>query len=305
MNKVFATVCFSLILLVGGCKKSSVGDSECKPAFDLFQPDPAGELSIILLGDQGCGNKNARRVAGLMEDYAAKNDISFVMGVGDNIYQNGASSVNDPRFKTHFEEIFYHDHLDIPFYMVLGNHDYEGSVEAQISYSSVSERWNIPAPFYTFNRFLPSGEKVSFFGIDTYELENSSGTQQLEWLATKLNNASDARWRIVYGHHPLYNNGNYGDQHKMIEKLAPLFEKYKVHLYASGHEHNIQYLSKKQYTSYIVTGSGCKVGISECKDNTIYNANQLGFTGLKISGKRIVVESVLIDKGVDYSYAIY
>lgn len=286
------------------CKKSSVSDSECKPEFDLVQTDPSKEMTVILIGDQGCGNENARRVASDMNDYAAKNDVAFIVGVGDNVYQNGVSGVNDPKFKSHFEDIFDYAHLDLPFYLVLGNHDYEGSINAQIDYSAKSERWNMPNEYYTFDKVLPTGEKVSFFALDTYELLNNDGNQQVEWLSTKLNNASDAKWKIVFGHHPLYNNGNYGDHHTLIEKLAPLFNKHNVRLYLSGHEHNIQYLKKKDRTNYIITGSSCKLGISECKSNTIYNANQLGFSSLRISNDKIIVESVLIDKGIDYVHIL-
>ena len=286
------------------CKKSSVGDSECKPSFEPFEVNSNEALSVVVLGDQGCGNENARRVAELMNDYVAEKDASFILGVGDNIYQSGVESVSDPKFKTHFEDMFNQKYLDIPFYLTLGNHDYEGSINAQIDYSQVSERWNMPAAYYAFSKNLPTGETVLFVAIDTYELLNSDGTGQLEWLSTKLNNGSKSHYIIVFGHHPLYNNGNYGDHHELIEKLAPLFDRHNVNLYLAGHEHNIQYLARKDKTHYIVNGSGCKLGVSECGDNTIYNANQLGFTGLRITRDRIIVESILIEKGLDYAYAI-
>ena len=40
-----------------------------------------------------------------------------------------------------FEDIFYQDSLQVPWYVIAGNHDYYGSVEAQIGYSKISSRW--------------------------------------------------------------------------------------------------------------------------------------------------------------------
>jgi hypothetical protein len=40
-----------------------------------------------------------------------------------------------------FENVYYQESLQIPWYIIAGNHDYYGSVRAQIQRSSVSFRW--------------------------------------------------------------------------------------------------------------------------------------------------------------------
>lgn len=292
-----------VLLIFSQCKKKSVANKECRPTYsEVARIDD--ELEIIVLGDQGCGNENAKMVAQEMSKYAQKNKVDFVIGVGDNIYESGVSNSSDPKFKTHFEDMFDLPQLNIPFYLTLGNHDYEGSIDGQINYTSRSSRWKMPGRYYSFKKEIPGGKSVAFFAIDTYELINSDGKRQLSWLTNALKNSSSSSWRIVFGHHPMYNNGNYGDDHELIQKLAPLFDKYNVELFAAGHEHTIQFLTKKDKTNFIVSGSACKLGSSECRSNTIYNANKLGFATLRIKENEIIVQSVLSGKGLDYVYKI-
>lgn len=67
--------------------------------------------------------------------------IEFIISVGDNFYTNGVASVDDPMWKTSFEDIYKGANLFIDWYPVLGNHDYRGNPQAQIDYSKRSRRW--------------------------------------------------------------------------------------------------------------------------------------------------------------------
>ena len=46
-----------------------------------------------------------------------------VFRAGDNFYWTGVDSVKDPRWRSTFEDIYTGTELDIPFFMLLGNHD--------------------------------------------------------------------------------------------------------------------------------------------------------------------------------------
>ena len=60
---------------------------------------------------------------------------------------------------------------------------------------------------------------------------------QSRWLEKALQNASDARWKIVVLHHPVFSIRGNG-RHFFIRRLfTPLFERYGVDLVLQGHEH--------------------------------------------------------------------
>src|SRR6266705_140231 len=69
-----------------------------------------------------------------------------------------------------------------------------------------------PSPYYTF-----SAGPAQFFALDTNEVSEA----QLLWLDAELKKSS-AKWKLVYGHHPIYSDGRHGDSQVLIEKLLPL-----------------------------------------------------------------------------------
>lgn len=68
---------------------------------------------------------------------------------GDNFYSSGINGdASNFRFRTTFEDVYTSEALQIPFYVVAGNHDHLGNVTAQIEYSKLSSRWTFPSPYY-------------------------------------------------------------------------------------------------------------------------------------------------------------
>ena len=102
-------------------------------------------LDILILGDWG-GDSDSNpstqdelNNAKLMGDIAQEYDVDFVLLLGDNFYQHGLwPDVYSTRFNTSFENIFTAQSLqNISWYVIPGNHDYEGNITAQIQYSQV------------------------------------------------------------------------------------------------------------------------------------------------------------------------
>ena len=80
------------------------------------------------------------------------------MGLGDNIYNYGVESVEDPQFNLKFEKPY--ENIHKRFYMCLGNHDYdyltdENTIKKnksnfQIRYTLKSKKWYMPHKYYDF-----------------------------------------------------------------------------------------------------------------------------------------------------------
>lgn len=77
------------------------------------------------VGDWGRqGNDNQQRAARLMGAVAACKPPKFIVSTGDNFYSSGLSSADDPEFTQSFTSVYVQGGLQVPWYAVLGNHDY-------------------------------------------------------------------------------------------------------------------------------------------------------------------------------------
>ncbi len=90
---------------------------------------------------------------------AKKFKPEFIVSTGDNFYPNGVRSIMDHNWIASFENIYTAHSLQTDWYVVLGNHDYGGDPQAEIDYSEVDRRWNMPARYYS---------KVFLLMDDTY-----------------------------------------------------------------------------------------------------------------------------------------
>ena len=128
----------ALPLLASGCTGGRpVGDSGVEA--EAFSGDA---LNFIVFGDWGrAGFFNQREVAAQMGRTAEEIRSRFVISTGDNFYTTGVASVEDPKWLRSYEEIYTARSLWEPWYVVLGNHDWQGDAFAQIAYSRRSSRW--------------------------------------------------------------------------------------------------------------------------------------------------------------------
>eukprot|EP01079_Euglenida_sp_SAG-EU17-18_P006554 gene6554-6303_t len=127
----------------------------------VLMEHPAGSdpVRFLVIGDWGCGPAFAdtRRVAAAMGQFAEAHPVDFVISTGDNFYgparpwlTGGVASVDDPQFAEKFTGVFAHPSLQVPFYLVFGNHDlgFPGNASAQLLYRG-DPRWNMPDILYT------------------------------------------------------------------------------------------------------------------------------------------------------------
>lgn len=235
----------------------------------MFQAAPAKTRAIRVLafGDFGSGDAEQRDTARAMRALHKKTPFTLGITLGDNFYPLGMSDPDLERWVTDWEDLY--SSMGIRFYAALGNHDYgmPDSPAAQIAYSSKSQSWRLPAPFYTF-----TAGPAQFFAIDTVRLD----LKQLKWLEQALAQ-SKARWKIVYGHYPIYSatrGDNDIEQQDLIGRLLPVLKSGKADIYLGGHDHNMQELKPEEGVHFFVAGAG---------GATLYETNEYPRTLFKSS----------------------
>lgn len=286
---------------------------------------PRTALNFMVVNDMGRrGVSEQKNISVLMGKESDLNNIKFVAVAGDPIHDSGVKSVTDTEWKDKFESIYTASSLKaIPWYVVSGNHEYHGSVQAILDYTKVSERWKAPARYYTVEKEIDKkGNKCLFVFIDTaplidkYRKENSdysdAGKQDLEkelkWIDSTLA-VSDDCWKIVIGHHPVYADTEKSESERtdMQKRVGTILENRKADIYFCGHIHNFQHIKPEgKSVNYIVNSSASssrKVnkinGTLFCNPDpgfTVCSATRKAFTFCFINNKGETVYNYTINK---------
>ncbi len=241
-------------------------------------------LRFVSVADTGTGAKGQYAVAGAMNSYHKRNPYDLVVLAGDNIYNNGEIEKIGAVFERPYQALL---KRGVKFQACLGNHDIRtANGDLQVRYPA----FNMKGRYYTFKR-----NGVQFFALDTNS--NADWKSQLTWLEQELN-LSQATWKVVFGHHPIYASGVYGINPEFIKTFTPLFQKYGVQLYINGHEHHYERTRSINGTTYLITGSGAgtrPVGRSEW---TEYSAEKLSFAAYEVYSNRIEVSAINTDNRI-------
>jgi len=239
----------------------------------------AGEIcegkstGFLAFGDFGMGNKTQKKVAEAMVSFCKTELCEFAVLLGDNIYPDGVDSARDPQWKKKFEEPY--RMLAFDFYPTLGNHDYHGSIEAQIEYSDFNDKWKMPARYYSFKKC-----HVEFFVIDTEDFDRD----QASWLQSKINK-SKATWKIVYGHRPVFSHGGHGNSKMLQAELLPIIKK-TTDFYLAGHDHHLEYITRDYMPHFIVSGSAAETRPVHPGKGTIFADSVTGFVHFQLDQNR-------------------
>lgn len=287
----------------------------------------AQKITFIAMGDWGRnGEFGQKETADEMGKYAEMNKVDFILTLGDNFYPTGVKNTVDNHWKTSFEDVYTASSLQVPWYITLGNHDYGGSVQAQIDYSALSNRWKLPSRYYSFESKIDDSAKAliviidsnpfikSYYEINPEDSELNKGSIedlkkqdvkiQLNWLDSVLS-ASDAKWKIVAGHHTVYSGGSHGNTPELIDDLKPLLEKYNVNLYLAGHDHDMQHLRETgSNVNYFVSGAGSQLRTAGKISSTLFSQSSNGFLAVSITNAGISASFISTEGKVLYEATI-
>lgn len=284
-------------------------------------------IAFLAIGDFGRhGAFTQKEVARDMGTVAEILDLNFTVSVGDNFYPTGVQSTQDYQWISSFESIYTHHLLHEPWFVALGNHDYEGNVQAQIDYSNVSRRWEMPNRYFERLIEIDNDQYLQLLVIDTnpmvskylkepekyLEINDQSTQEQLKWIEDKLSTTNPKIvWRIVVGHHPLYSGGKRKtakETQEIQHLLESVFEKHKVDAYICGHEHDLQIIKRnnKPFTQFL-SGAGSELRESGRTEGTLFADAVPGFMAFTLTNKVLtayVIQSQKNDFKVIYKNKI-
>ena len=196
-------------------------------------------VKFVAIGDMGTGEHKQFLVAEAIAEICALKGCDFILGLGDNIYESGPNDEYDEQFQTKFEDPY--AAIDLPFYMVLGNHDttlvFPGDGlgnprgEFEVAYAArtdrITEKWQMPDRFYRFSAPI-NGEfsdevrpLIDFYALDSNPLTNlvhlhgdyllgPYSREQSAWMQEQIE-SSQSKWKMAFAHHPYLSNGKHGN----------------------------------------------------------------------------------------------
>jgi tartrate-resistant acid phosphatase type 5 len=270
-------------------------------------------LSFIVIGDWGRhGSRTQRRVAAAMDELAARTRVDLIISTGDNFYENGVRSENDRLWRKNFEAVYSLPHLKaIPWYVVLGNHDYRGNIRAQVDYGKLHANWNLPNYYYQETFLLNDDTRAQFIFIDTTPLipryqrwpgrhravKSQDPEAQMAWLRNTLREPKPV-WRLVVGHHTIYSSGRrHGDTEVLQALLVPLFDHYDVDAYFGGHDHHLEhYFQPEGWTHYFISGGGAEHRWVKRRPYSQFAAASAGFAHVVLDKNCLTIQFIN-DKG--------
>ena len=261
--------------------------------------------TFIAIGDWGRdGLMHQSDVAAAMARAASEIGSRFVISTGDNFYPAGVKSISDPQWKTSFEDVYAAPALQTPWHVALGNHDYRGSALAQMAYSRVSARWQMPSPYFRKAATETGIPDLEIFYLDTTPLAGGWGEKledmahgrqpphesrkQIAWLSESLSRSS-AAWKVVVGHHPIYSGGRHGDTPGLVETIQPILKAHGVQAYLNGHDHALQHIRRGDI-DYICSGSGASAGSARAVEGTRFRSSRAGFAMFSLASESLDLE---------------
>jgi 3',5'-cyclic AMP phosphodiesterase CpdA len=210
-------------------------------AEDLRLPNQSDSFHFAVIGDTGTGARPEYETGERLAAWRKQFKFDVVVMMGDNIYGSQKPADFKKKFEDPYKALL---EAGVKFYASLGNHD-DPTQRSYKLFNMGGER------YYSFKPH----KGVQFFALDS----NYMDKRQLEWLEKELS-GSNAEWKIVFCHHPLYSSGGkHGSDMELRQVLEPMFVKYHVALALAGHDHFYERIKPQRGINYFVVGGSAKL----------------------------------------------
>ncbi|MBT4763041.1 MAG: hypothetical protein HOO06_15210 [Bdellovibrionaceae bacterium] len=261
-----------LVIVLGLVLNSCYGDAENVLLSDQALPDG---FKICYMGDAGSGKAAQYRVAKALE----KEGCDQVRYTGDVIYNHGLKSADDKDFQNKFYKPYKNllEEQDVPFFMVMGNHDHHRSVDPWYEIAEKYKNIIFPHAYYA-----EAYKDICFLNLDT----NFKRSEQKKWLKQFFSQeafVNTCRLKFAMGHHPYRSVGRHGNAKFFIKSFLKKSLMGNVDAYFAGHDHNLSYDGTYKGTHLFVSGAGGKLRDlkKEPKEGN-YAISQYGYISLTI-----------------------
>lgn len=247
-------------------------------------------LSLIAVGDAGLGGPEQFKVAQAMEQLCQEQGLDGVLYLGDNFYFDGVSSVDDPQWQSKFEQPYGTPCLKkVPFYAVLGNHDYRGSPSAQIAYSQTSEHFQMPHRFYA----VSFGQLLKVIALDSNFPDFCFFPKRcmLDFFRSEVT-PPEHRFTIAIAHHPLMSANTKGYSYSGQTPFGWLMRRLACHsvdAWIAGHSHHLEHDSWADCRAehFISGGGGAAIESQLAPQGQKFTAQTYGFLHLTVTADRM------------------
>jgi hypothetical protein len=211
------------------------------------------QVRFAVVGDFGDAGPAEQDVANLIDSWQP----DFVITTGDNNYPAGEAATIDANIGQYYHQFIYPyagaygaGAAFNRFFPVPGNHDWGSAYPNPQGLQPYLDYFTLPGNerYYDFVR-----GPVHFFALDSDPNEpdgRASNSAQGQWLRARLA-ASDARWKLIYFHHPPYSSGPHGSD---AEMQWP-FQAWGATAVLAGHDHTYERLDVAGLP-YFVNGLG-------------------------------------------------
>jgi len=154
--------------------------------------------------------------------------------------------------------------------------------------------------------FIDTTPLIDKYRVDSRYLDagKQSMDNQLAWIDSTLR-VSNAKWKIVLGHHPIYSGTTKSDVERedLQKRLKPILDKYNVDITIAGHIHNFQHVRVAgSGIDFIVNSSASLSREVVDLEGVVFRNPESGFSLCSVNDDELIITMVNKEGKVLYQY---